>query len=331
MASNLFQNNLKAYENKAKLKLAALFEQEKANFGVIEADRALLKDFLLQGGKNFRGYLMLLGYRFFKDQVPPGVIDFSLGLEASHAALLIQDDLFDGARWRRGKKAFHILLGADFRNLERVSKEVKKALLYSDLLLTFGQKIFYQAKLDPKLKITALEYLNSEAKRTAWGEILDLELTGEEEYQLAEIVKLIELKTSSYSTLMPLLGGAILAGRDQKTIGEIKKIAKVLGLLFQIRDDYLGIFGKQELLGKDIGLDFRIKKPTFLKIEGFQRKAASKDRAAWFLENQAEISRRLEVFIKRKKRTVKLIAAKLKLKQQAELSDLLEYLSLRQN
>ncbi len=78
---------------------------------------------------------------------------------------------------------------------------------------------------------------------------------------LQEILEVYTYKTARYTICLPLLAGAILAGRsDAEQL--LEEVGTNLGLLFQLKDDYLGLFGEETSLGKPIGSDLREGKKT---------------------------------------------------------------------
>jgi len=58
------------------------------------------------------------------------------------------------------------------------------------------------------------------------------------------------------------MAGAVLANQSQKIILQLNELGKTLGLIFQIKDDELGLFGDMKKTGKPIGADIREGKKT---------------------------------------------------------------------
>jgi geranylgeranyl diphosphate synthase type I len=57
--------------------------------------------------------------------------------------------------------------------------------------------------------------------------------------------------------------GALLGTNDPETVKAFAKFGEHLGQAFQIRDDYLGIWGDQATLGKATGNDIRRRKKSY--------------------------------------------------------------------
>ena len=69
-------------------------------------------------------------------------------------------------------------------------------------------------------------------------------------------------KTASYSFVMPILSGAVLAGLDKKTTEALEQYGNALGVAFQLRDDDLGVFGDSAVTGKSTSQDLMEGKKT---------------------------------------------------------------------
>ena len=56
--------------------------------------------------------------------------------------------------------------------------------------------------------------------------------------------------------------GAILAKQSEQVIVQLNELGKTLGLIFQIKDNELGLFGDTKKIGKPVGSDIREGKKT---------------------------------------------------------------------
>jgi geranylgeranyl diphosphate synthase type I len=84
-----------------------------------------------------------------------------------------------------------------------------------------------------------------------------------DEYSLF-VNKIYELKTAWYTLAGPLMLGAICNGASNELVENLREIALPLGMAFQIKDDLLGIFASEEILGKPALSDIIEKKQTIL-------------------------------------------------------------------
>ncbi len=78
----------------------------------------------------------------------------------------------------------------------------------------------------------------------------------------ASIMDLYRFKTARYSFSLPLATGALAAGGDPKSIRLLREIGEYMGIIFQIKDDELDLFGKEAVTGKPVGTDIKEGKKT---------------------------------------------------------------------
>lgn len=246
--SNSFSKNLALYQSKANQLIGDYFDSQDDLLQHPE-----IREYILGGGKRIRGYLLCLGYRMVAGMLPDEIIQFSLGIELGHAGLLIQDDIFDNDRIRRNQPSLHVR--------ENVTK--KDAIFLSDMLVAHAYKVMLEAPINNnEKKNKALQYLNVHALKTAEGEFRDLSSSADIDFE--ELVQLAELKTASYTGNATIVVGALLAGAPGEVISSLERIAQSLGILFQIRDDFLPVFSDQGIAGKDVLSDFKQNRASFL-------------------------------------------------------------------
>ena len=66
-----------------------------------------------------------------------------------------------------------------------------------------------------------------------------------------------------------LSAGAILAGADDRVVRNFDDAGRLLGLAFQIRDDWLGTWGDPLLTGKGCDSDLERRKLTYPVVAAF--------------------------------------------------------------
>jgi geranylgeranyl pyrophosphate synthase len=119
-----------------------------------------------------------------------------------------------------------------------------------------------------------LKHLNSFIITTVKGEMIDIILPLEEQLSIRQqesldglVLKIDAMKTAEYTTIGPLGLGMILGGANEYELDQMKEFSKLLGVVFQIKDDWLNIFGSAEQQGKPCGTDVSEFKMTFLYSE----------------------------------------------------------------
>ena len=101
------------------------------------------------------------------------------------------------------------------------------------------------------------------------GQVVDVESVGQSlEKEVLDFI--YELKTSALIECSMMVG-AILAGADQNAVLVIEKIAKNVGLAFQIQDDILDVTSTVEVLGKPIHSDEKNEKTTYVTLVGLEK------------------------------------------------------------
>lgn len=157
-----------------------------------------------------------------------------------------------------------------------------------------------KVKLPEKQKQRAFTFYCQTLVETGYGEALDIASSYESIGKKQGSAQMIhELKTVRYTTVLPLLFGALLAGagssRKGRTLSKnskkmkgsdlkqkswlknLERYADALGKIFQIQDDILGSFGKPELTGKSDLTDLVQGRWTIL-IELLWQKLNSQDK-----------------------------------------------------
>jgi geranylgeranyl diphosphate synthase type I len=92
------------------------------------------------------------------------------------------------------------------------------------------------------------------------------------------ILDTYRFKTARYSFSLPIALGWILGGGRSSELPVLRGLGEDLGLIFQIKDDELGLFGSPKATGKPVGSDVRQGKKTLYAVRLMER-AAGPDRA----------------------------------------------------
>ena len=106
------------------------------------------------------------------------------------------------------------------------------------------------------------------------GQCLDLEFEGRTDITTDEYLHMIACKTGALIRC-GLEAGAMLADGDEASVRAFASFGEGLGRAFQIRDDYLGIWGDEATLGKATGNDIRRRKKSFPVVFALERAAGA--------------------------------------------------------
>ena len=91
---------------------------------------------------------------------------------------------------------------------------------------------------------------------------------------LKELEFIYENKTSRLLEAAAMTG-AILAGAGREDVEGLERMARALGIAFQIKDDILDVEGDEAILGKPVGSDEKNGKVTYITYKGLE--GAKKD------------------------------------------------------
>jgi len=224
------------------------------------------------GGKRFRPRLSILAYRAFGGKDVEMILPAAAAQELLHLSLLVHDDIIDRDYLRYGVENVAGAYKMHYKELVHSPEDVghyanMAALLAGDLLLSGAYLLAAESKV-PATHIVAIQKLFGQAIfEVAGGELLDTEAAFRAPNSItSQTVALY--KTASYTFILPLMVGALLADLSEEKWEYVKTFGRNLGVAFQLRDDILGIFGDEQLTGKSTIGDIREGKRTQM-IEQF--------------------------------------------------------------
>ena len=237
---------------------------------------------MIPGGKGMRAGLVIETARAFDGRIKPEeIMPVAAALELMQAALLIQDDVMDGDELRRGRPALHkrIELGLGERVVGGGKKAESVAYCLSDVIFFVVLGVLGEEGVTQRVRVVR-EFVR-EFVRVGFGQARDVVMAGGD-YGVEEILEMYRMKTASYSFGLPLKLGAILAGQAEEVVGEMAGLGKVLGVMFQIKDDMLNVFGEVAETGKSVGSDVVEDKQTVIRaVVGEMAKNDGKARELW--------------------------------------------------
>ncbi len=206
------------------------------------------------GGKRLRPVSVLMTAELF-DCPYEKALDAALAIEIFHNFSLVHDDIMDQAPVRRGKLSVH------------KKWNVNTAILSGDAMLIYAYQLFENYEGESFRELAKL--FTRTAIQVCEGQQYDVDYEEREEVSLTEYLKMIEYKTAVLvGAAMEM--GAIVAGAEGECKKQIYEYGRLLGLAFQLKDDYLDIFGDYKRFGKQIGGDIIGNKKTFLYLKAME-------------------------------------------------------------
>jgi len=218
-------------------------------------------------GKRMRPLLGLLAYASITGQYAPA-LPGAAAVELGHNFSLIHDDIEDGDRERRHRATLWTLHG------------IPQAINTGDAVFVLSRIALHRlTELGfPDAKVLRLMRLYDETcLALCEGQYIDI-WTGEHDVAMtAELYfDMIGRKTAALISAS-IEAGALLATDDEAVITRYRKFGWALGLAFQLNDDVLGIWGREQATGKEPS-DLAKHKKTLPVIYALEH-AAPDDRA----------------------------------------------------
>ena len=187
-------------------------------------------------------------------------------LELIHNFSLLHDDIQDQDLERRHQATAWSLWG------------IPKALVAGDAMQSTGDLAMLRVAastssgvgVSPEVALRVSATLTGSYLEMIEGQCLDLEFEGRTDITTAEYLHMIACKTGALIRC-GLETGALLAEGDEGTVRAFAHFGEGLGRAFQIRDDYLGIWGDEATLGKATGNDIRRRKKSYPVVFALER------------------------------------------------------------
>ncbi len=220
-------------------------------------------------GKLFRGCLFLSFFETVADKkvyAYSELLTIAAAIELYGSGILIQDDVMDQDERRRGKQTVHTWL-AQYAQQHQI-REPKRwgesiAICFSDVLFFIAGQLITTAQLPAKKKLQIASYSHKELTLLGLAQAEDIRQAQTPIFpSQEEILQMFLGKTGRYTARWPLAVAAVLADLSSFQLEKVEKIGEELGVLYQMRDDYLGLFGDPESTGKNVLSDIREGKKT---------------------------------------------------------------------
>jgi geranylgeranyl diphosphate synthase type II len=203
------------------------------------------------GGKRLRPLLALMATEAFGNK-PEEALPAALSVEVFHNFTLIHDDIMDQAPLRRGAPSVHNKWD---ENTGILSGDAMLIQAYQ-CLETYPNELF--VKLIKHTSKTALEVCE--------GQQYDMDFETQKDVTISAYLQMIRLKTAVLVGHSLKIGAWIGYASDQEA-QLLYDFGVLLGMAFQIQDDYLDAFGDPKDFGKQVGGDILENKKTILYHE----------------------------------------------------------------
>src|ERR1700744_701364 len=221
----------------------------------------LARHLIEYGGKRLRPLLTLAAAKAGGYQ-GEGHVRLAAAVEFIHTATLLHDDVVDESALRRGKVSANLVWGN------------KPSVLVGDYLFSRAFQLMVETG-----NLTVLGILSGASAIIAEGEVMQLGSARSLAVTEMHYMKVVSAKTAALFSAAAE-GGAELAGQSAEFVGAMRAYGENLGIAFQLVDDALDYSGRQALMGKSVGDDFREAKMTLPIILSVAR-ASDTERGFW--------------------------------------------------
>jgi len=174
-------------------------------------------------------------------------------VELVHNFSLVHDDIQDGDRQRRHRPTVWSLWGQP------------QAINAGDSLLALARLTLLRLSdcgVEPARVVRACRILDEGCLAMIEGQCLDIGFEEESQVSLEAYLEMIARKTGAlFAAALHL--GALVGSDDQPAAGAaFARCGRLLGMAFQMRDDVLGTWGREEATGKPAAADIRGRKKS---------------------------------------------------------------------
>lgn len=204
-------------------------------------------------------------------------VDWQLALPAAaaielvHNFSLVHDDIQDRSETRRGKPTIWVKWGE------------AQAINLGDTILTLANLTLLNLPYAAEKVLDCTRSMQNAIFSLTQGQYLDLANESIENISIEDYWNMVAGKTGAlFSTCLEI--AARLAGNTIEKPQKYADLGLQLGRVFQVQDDYLGIWGNDLLTGKSTESDISSRKKTFPII--FALENLPEFREVWFTRKQ---------------------------------------------
>ncbi len=211
----------------------------------------ILREHVSSGGKRLRARLAL-GTAEALGAPRLDAVGWAASCELLHNATLIHDDVQDGDRFRRGREATWVRHGT------------AQAINAGDLALMLPYVAIEHVDASGDVRWALSRALARGAEDVVRGQAAELDLLSTRRVDWESYADSVMGKTAALFNL-PVHGAALIAGRSPDDAAALSDAFRPIGLLFQIQDDVLDLFGIKGR--REPGSDIKEGKVSALVVE----------------------------------------------------------------
>jgi len=220
-------------------------------------------------GKSIRGCLVMLSASMFGCGRESEALKAGMAVELVHSGFLVHDDIMDNDLTRRGQPtvfAQYIPSGKKIGFKNPYMFGVSMGICAGDLAYFLAEGLLQDLAIEPVRKDLLIAKFNDEITKVGLAQMDDVYWGPmKNSPPIRRIERIYSFKTSRYTFSLPLMMGAVIAGRPLEVQKLVEEIGEGIGLLFQLRDDTIGLLSSTGDIGKPAGSDVRENKKTLIR------------------------------------------------------------------
>ncbi|MGD8806767.1 MAG: polyprenyl synthetase family protein [Chloroflexota bacterium] len=182
-------------------------------------------------------------------------------IELIHNFSLIHDDIQDASLTRRGRPTMWEIWGAN------------QAINSGDAMFSLAHialSRMLERGVPAEVVVHGLRRLDETCLDLTMGQYLDMSFESKLEVTVEEYLEMIQGKTAALLAYSAELGARV-AQQPFEVVEHYALFGRDLGLAFQVRDDILGIWGDESVIGKSSATDIATRKKSLPVLFGLER------------------------------------------------------------
>jgi len=191
----------------------------------------------------------------------------AVALELLHNFSLVHDDIEDNSTTRRGRPSVWKVWGIP------QATNVGDGLFALTHLALVG---LADQGVPSKRTLEAIRAFDAACVALTEGQFLDMSFEERADVTLDEYLHMIRSKTAALTRVASQLG-ALIAGAPPETVAHYARFGEDLGMAFQIQDDWLGVWGEEDVTGKPVGDDICERKKNYPVVYALEQLAVAGD------------------------------------------------------
>lgn len=268
-------------------------EEIQNSLGTVDPDelQKSTQHLIKAGGKKIRPSLVVLSSEAVGGNAEDA-LKTAAAVELIHTFSLIHDDIMDKDDMRRGKPSVHVLWGEPM------------AILAGDTLFSKAFETVLETPIDSvtyERVVNALKTVVDSCIKICEGQASDMCFEGNFDVSEDQYMNMIYKKTGALIAAATR-SGSIIGGGTPEQVETLTEYGRLVGLAFQIQDDYLDVISDEENLGKPVGSDIIEGKMTLMVVNALSKASADdKEELVSILKAENEdtdVKRALEIFEK---------------------------------